>query len=198
MSKKLKRRIQQLCGLDKLSREEKVLRANEILNSVELKQAICHEILGTKFKDIEKAMLDALKERQLTPEQEEEFELRESHPEKYEEPEFDPELEFKINKKAADKPKNGPSAYGTYTREQVAELLAASNAPYEQPPMMTMPKNYPTYSREQVEELMREHYAYEIEEKKRKEERDKWDSQKTTGLGPKTGHRTKPTNSSKD
>lgn len=193
LSKKLKRRIQELCGFNDLEREERVSRAHEILNSTELKQAICHQILGTTFKDVERAMDAVIKERQLTPSQEEELELRESHPEKYE-PEFDHELEFKINKKAADRPK--VTGYRHYTREEVAELIAASNAPYEPPPPVERP-DYPTYTREQVQELLRDHFSYKDEEKRRKEERAKWDSQKTTEFAPKTASTTKRTKSTK-
>ena len=194
LSKKLKRRIQELCGFNELDREERLDRAHEILNSTELKQEICHKILGTTFKDINKAMQSIIDERQITPAQEEELELRESHPEKYES-NFDPELEFKINKKAADPKKGG--GYREYTREEVAELLAASNAPYVAPEPAPR-RDYPTYSREQVQALMQEHFAYEIEEKRKKEERAKWDSQKTNEFGVKTANTTKRTSSSKD
>lgn len=155
-----------MCGLDKLEREERLTRANEILNSTELKQAICHQILGTTFKDIDKVMIAVIKERQLIPAQEEEIELREAAPEKFE-PEFDAELEFKLNKRAASPRKGG--GYREYTREEVAKLLAASEAPFE-PPQVAPRVDYPTYSREQVQELMREHYAYLEEEKKLAEE----------------------------
>lgn len=183
-----------MCGFNELDREQKVIRAQEILSTAELKQAICHQILGTTFKDIERAMRAIIDERQLTTEQQEELEIRQTMPEKYE-PEFDPTFEFKLNKKAAD-PKKG-SGYGTYTREQVAELLAASNAPCLPPPVRE-PIEYPTYSREQVQELMRQHYEYLEEEKRRNEERAKWGSQKTTELDQKTVSTKKPSISTKD
>lgn len=132
-------------------------------------------------------------ERQLTPAQEEEMELREVAPEKFE-PEFDPELEFKINKKAADPVKT--DGMRPYTREEVARLLAASNAPIEPTPAAPR-KEYETLSREQVQALMTEHFAYLEREKKKKEEREQWDSQKTTGLGPKIVPPTKRTTSTK-
>lgn len=56
MTKRLKKRIREVCGLDSLSREERILRIQEILDSVEEKQAICNQIIGTSFKDIEKAL----------------------------------------------------------------------------------------------------------------------------------------------
>lgn len=193
LSKKLKRRIQELCGFNDLERDERVNRAHEILNSSELKQAICHKILGTTFKDVERAMEAVLKERQLTPDQEEELELRESHPEKYES-DFYPEVEFKVNKKAADPVK--AVGYRTLTREETAALIAASNAPFEAPPVVER-RDYPTYTREQVQELLREHFAYKDEEKRRKEEQVKWDSQKTTEFAPKTVNTTKRGKSTK-
>lgn len=194
LSKKLKRRIQELCGFNDLEREERVIRANEILNSTDLKQSICHKILGTTFKDVERAMEAIIKEKQLTPEQREEAELRKSHPEKYE-PEFDADFEFKVNKKAADAPKT--SGYRTYSREEVAELIAASKAPTP-PPTPIERSSYPTYSKEQVRELLRDHFSYKDEQKrKREEERVKWDSQKTTEFGPKTANTAKRTNSTK-
>jgi hypothetical protein len=125
-------------------------------------------------------MQSIIDERQITPEQQEEFELKEEYPEKYE-TEFDPEVTFKVNKKAAD-PVRSPASYGTYSREEVAELLAATNAPYIHPEGMTMPKNYRTYTREEVAALMQEHNDYLAEEKKRSEECTKWDFQKTIGL----------------
>lgn len=161
LSKKLKRRIQELCGFNDLEREERINRAHEILNSNELKQAICHQILGTTFKDIERAMEGIIKERRLTPDQEEEIQLRESHPEKYE-PEFDHELHFKVNKRAADADKR--PAYRHPTREEVAWLIAQSKAPTE-PDSQPEPMNYPTYTPEQVQALLAEHYAYRERER---------------------------------
>jgi hypothetical protein len=183
-----------LCGFNNLEREERLSRAHEILNSNELKQAICHEILGTTFKDVERAMEAILKERQLTPAQEEELELRKTIPEKFE-PEFDPDLEFKINKKAADHKKE--SGYRTHTREEVAELLAASKAPCEPTPQIEKTE-YPTMTREECERLVREHYEYLAEQKKKKEEYAAWDSQKMTESELKTKNTKKPTKSTKD
>lgn len=134
-----------------------------------------------------------IKERQLTPAQEEELELRQAVPEKFE-PEFDPDLEFKINKKAADHKKE--SGYRTYTREEVAELLAASKAPCEPAPVIEKTE-YPTLSREVAERLVREHYEYLAEQKRKKQERE-WDLQKTIESELKTKNTKKPTKSTKD
>lgn len=174
-----------MCGFNDLDREAKVARAYEIINSNELKQQICHKILGTTFKDVVGAMMAIINERQLTPDQKEEAELRETYPQKYEST-FDPLIEFKVNKHAADPSRKKGSSYREYTREEVAELVAASNAPFVQPEPPIERGYYPTYSREQVESFMRQHNEYLANEKKQKEERAKWDSPKTTGYEPKT------------
>lgn len=183
-----------MCGFNDLERDEKVARAYQILNSLELKQAICHKILGTTFKDVEKAMEGVIKERQLTPDQEEEIELRESHPEKYE-GEFYPEVTFKKNQSAADRPKE--SGYSTYSREEIAELMAASAKEYvpSEPELMG---DYPTYSRAQIEQWMTEHWEHIEKQSKRKQEKEAWDSQKTTESVLKIKPPTKPTKSTKD
>jgi hypothetical protein len=134
-------------------------------------------------------MLAVINERQLTEEQVEQLELEEMAPEK-----FDPEITFKVNKSASNVPKE--VRYGTYTREQVAALL---NPPKtwdhhepERPPTV-----YPTLSREDCERLVKEHFEYKDNAKKKKEEFEAWDSQKTTGLGPKINTKTKRSNSTK-
>lgn len=189
MSKKLKRRIQDLCGFNDLSdRSERIERAYQILNSAELKQSICLKILGTTFKDVEKAMEGILKERQITEEQREILE-EEFIPEK-----FDPEVTFLANKDAADIKKT--SGYSTYSREDVNRLMAASKAP---PKQIETPekRDYPIMSREECERLMKEHYEYLEEKSKKKEQEPEWDSQKMTGFELKTKKQTKPTNSTK-
>lgn len=155
-----------MCGFENLSREERLIKANEILKDFKLKQAICNKILGTTFKDIEKAMDAIIKERQLTPEQKEELELKKSNPEKFE---VDLELDFKINKKAADPKKT--DGYRTYTADEVAELLAVSDAPTKEPEIYVSVKKYGTYTREQVEEFMYIDAAYAESEKKWKQGR---------------------------
>lgn len=182
-----------MCGFNELERKEKIERAHQIINSTELKQAICHKILGTTFKDVEKIMNGIIKEKQLTSSQEEELELREEYPEKFEP--FDPYVEFKANKKAADPVDS--NGYGTYTRDQVAELFAAADKPIER---QLVPNSvvYPTLTKEQCQILMAHHYEYEAKEKAKKAEKEelsKWDSQKTTELELKTVSKTKLTNS---
>lgn len=144
-------------------------------------------------------MLAIIDERQLTPSQEEELELRESHPEKYD-PEFDPDLEFKINKKAADVKKS--SGYITYSREQIVLLMEASKSP---PKHLVEKSNtvYPSLPREECERLMHEHYQYLEDQRLKKIERESkekelWDSLKTKESDIKTATTTKPIKSLKD
>lgn len=186
-----------MCGFNELTdRDERIDRAYQILNSAELKQAICLKILGTTFKDVEKAMDAILKERHIPEEKIEELE-EDLVPEK-----FDPEVTFIANKQAATPTKSG--GYTTLTREDVARLMAASKA---EPKGIdnTHPKNnYPTMSREDCERLVREHFEYkrkEIERKKQQEmseqEEVPWVSAKTTESAQKTKSKTKRTKSTK-
>jgi len=57
LTKRLKKRIREVCGLDSLSKEDRAIRIQEILDSTDEKQAICNQIVGTSFKDIEKALV---------------------------------------------------------------------------------------------------------------------------------------------
>lgn len=131
-----------------------------------------------------------LKERQLSPSQEEELELREVAPEKFG-PEFDAEFQFKLNQRAADTKKQ--ETYRHYTREEVNALIAASKAPVEKPPVLERTSEYSTYTREQVQVLLRDYFSYKS---KPKEDKD-WDSQKTTELEQKIKAQTKRTKSTK-
>lgn len=158
MSKRLKRRIHEACGLDSLSKEERLKRAYEILNSNELKQALCNQILGTKFKDISSAMRAIVNERTPSREEREELELMEIAPEKLSPEDFLPRQQ---------KSSNGPM-YKTLTLEETQALIAASNAPFEVFEFEAKPlnrANYRTYSREEVEQMVRDHYSYENENK---------------------------------
>jgi hypothetical protein len=85
--------------------------------------------------------------------------------------------------------------YRTLTREEVAWLIEASNAPYEAPEPKPLDLNYPTYSREDVALLLQEHFEYKEEQKRRKKE---WDSQKTTESEEKIAPKTKRSKRSKD
>jgi hypothetical protein len=193
LSKRLKKRIQELCGFLNLKREEKLRKANEILKSTELKQAICNQILGASFKDIEKTMMGIINERQLTEEQEEQIELEQLSPEK-----FDLELDFKLNKSSSDKStmESKSYKYRTYTMAEVNALLEASRA--ETPIIKEhreAPAVYESMPREMAERLVREHYEYLAKEQNRKKEQ--WDSEKMTELEIKIASTMKHTKSIK-
>lgn len=133
-------------------------------------------------------MLAVINERQLTEEQVEELELQEIAPEK-----FDPEIQFKINKEHSNV--KGDFRYTTYTREEVADLIFTSKAPYVQPEPLPM-REYPTYTQEDVAALMREQQEYKDRNKKKKEV-DEWDSPKMIVSEPKIVSKTKRTNTTK-
>lgn len=132
-------------------------------------------------------MLAVIKEKQVTEEQADQLELEALAPEK-----FNPDLQFKINKHASNVQKE--MKYKILTREETAELIYASNAPYDTPSLPSSNKSYPTYTREQAEAMVREHCEYNDEQK----QRDKWDSQKTIELGPKISTKMTPSKSTKD
>lgn len=156
-----------MCGFPTLSREERIVRANEILSSTELKQHICHEILGCTHKDVEKIMTGVLKERQVTEAQQDLLDLEEMAPDK-----FDPEIQFKVFKHENDEPRE-TRQYGTLTREQTARLLSASGIK-ETPKEERMVNNYDYMPRETAERLVREYYEYLEEQKKKRMEKDEW------------------------
>lgn len=128
-------------------------------------------------------MTAVMNERQITEQQQEQLDLQESAPEKYDVQDLD--LEFKINKQSSNNRQE--VRYRAPTREEVAALLAASNAPVE---IITKPHNYdyPTLSREECSRLVREHYEYKERERQTKyqKELEEWDSQKTTVFAEKT------------
>lgn len=137
--------------------------------------------------------MDAIiKERQLTPAQEEELDLREIAPDKFE-PEFDPDIQFRVNKHAADPVKS--NGYGFYSREDVAELMSSTGETYVSPKETDL--NYPTFSLEQVQQFMRDHDEYLERKKAIKREKDEWDLQKMTESELKIEPATKPSASTK-
>jgi hypothetical protein len=149
----LKRRIREVCGLDALEKDERVKRAHKILNDNAEKQRICNEILGTSFKDIERAMRSIIEEKKISQEELEEFELAESEPGKYS-MERDPE----------------PSKYRAkleplLDRDYVQWLIEESRKEFSYPEPEMDKSKYRTYTREEVEALMRgdynpEHFKY--------------------------------------
>ncbi len=145
MSKRLKRKIRELCNLDEMSKEERLIRAKEILNSTKEKQKLCNSMPGLTFRDIEKAMVAIMEERQPSAKELEELEERSLHPEKYEPQSISPST-------------GKPGEYRSLTREEVARLIAASKEPCINVAPSTWTDDYPTYSAEEVAALMKGNY----------------------------------------
>lgn len=112
-------------------------------------------------------MQGILNERNITEDEVEELEDRQANPEKYEEEEFDPEFEFKVNR-----PKE-TMAPSYLTREQVAALLRASEGDFNPVEPEWPAKTYPPLPREVAERLVREHYEYLAEQKAKRQDTQK-------------------------
>lgn len=65
MAKKLKKKIEELCGLTNLDLEERRAKAEKILDDNEWKQELCNELLGLSFKDLDRTLRSILAERQV-------------------------------------------------------------------------------------------------------------------------------------
>lgn len=70
MAKKLKKKIEDLCGLTGLEYEARRSRAIDILASREWKQQLCNDLAGLSFKDIERTLNGIIDERELRAENE--------------------------------------------------------------------------------------------------------------------------------
>lgn len=151
-SKDTKRKIKELCGFDKLPREAQILRAREILDSSELKQAICSRILGISHRDVEKAMLSIINSKKGGTSQKDTASLLEMLPEK-----FDYEFEFAINRPKEEK--KAASSYRTYTMEEVQMLIEASRTPVGHR-YTERRVRYPPMPRELAEKLVEEYLEY--------------------------------------
>ena len=156
LTKRLKRKIQEECNLVNLSKEDRLRRAHEILNSSDIKQAICNRIVGASFKDIEKTMRGIISERQPTEEEQEMLEIMKSNPEK-----INPDILLppQLSSKKHDMPR-----YKTLTMEETRALLELGNTPIVQA-HSPMPQNYPTYTQEQVQQLMAGTFSKNMGEK---------------------------------
>lgn len=64
MSKKLKKKIEDLCGLSGLDWEARQERAAQILASPEWKQSICNDLIGLSFRELERTLSSVASERQ--------------------------------------------------------------------------------------------------------------------------------------
>lgn len=147
LSKRLKKRIQEVCGLTNLSREDKARRALAILNDNEEKQRICNELLGTSFKDIEKTLQEIVSSKKFsTKEQREEQEILEEYPEKIHGP-----TKPTVNKSPV-------TMEYLLDQDEVNSLIDASNAPIIDEVSTQQDTNYPTYSQREVIALVDGNY----------------------------------------
>jgi len=125
-------------------------RAKEVLNSNELKQAICNTVLGVSFKDVEKAMKSLLERSKQSISEEK----------KEAEPEAELETASQATIAAIIPKKFVESKYRNPTMAEVNKLLDAAQVPTVFPEGPKMSKNYPTIPRDVVERLVREYYGY--------------------------------------
>lgn len=64
MAKKLKKKIEEMCGLNGLDWEARQERAEKILASTEWKQSLCNELQGLSFRELEQTLIGVASERQ--------------------------------------------------------------------------------------------------------------------------------------
>lgn len=147
LSKRLKKRIQEVSGLINLSREDKARRALAILNDNEEKQRICNELLGTSFKDIEKALQEIVNSKKFsTKEQREEQEILEEFPEKIHGP-----VKPTVTK--------SPVKFEyLLDQDEVNRLIEASNAPIVDEVKPYVGVDYATYTAREVAALIEGDY----------------------------------------
>ena len=65
MAKKLKKKVEELCGLEDLQWEERRAKAESILASSERKQELCNQLQGLSFRELEKVLKSVIAERQV-------------------------------------------------------------------------------------------------------------------------------------
>jgi hypothetical protein len=140
LSRRLKRKIRDICQLDGLSKEERRATAAKILNDSNAKQKLCNACPGLSFKDIERAMKDILAEKLPTEEEIEKLAI----PEK-----------FNPAPLIANKTTTVKMRYKILSLEETQALMAASNAPFELPPVSDKAaKAHPTYTLEEAVALI--------------------------------------------
>jgi hypothetical protein len=64
LSKKLKKKIEDICGLNTLDWEARQDKANQILVSTQWKQQICNDLIGLSFRELEQVLVGIASERQ--------------------------------------------------------------------------------------------------------------------------------------
>lgn len=144
MSKRLRKRIRELCGLEGLERTKRRELAQDILDSSKFKQRLCNKVNGLSFRDIERTMQNVLDENKPTVDEQEEQELRRIAPQK-----FNPDAILGVCPCA-----NKKTEYRTLTREETRKLLEASNKPIQQEPSEPSRIKHKTWTREEVQALI--------------------------------------------
>lgn len=140
MSKKLKKRIRELCSLDTLSKEDRISRCYELLKDNEAKQTMCNAVPGLTFKDIDKALKAEINSRRPPTEEEIIFkELEEENPEK-----LDPELPL-IRKRKVLK-------LGYYSKNETLDLVNAEEVGSGEQPKSKV--EFTTYSPEETADII--------------------------------------------
>ena len=64
MAKKLKKKIEEMCGLIGIGWEARQERANQILASPEWKQQLCNDLIGLSFRELDHVLTSVANERQ--------------------------------------------------------------------------------------------------------------------------------------
>jgi hypothetical protein len=145
LSKRLKRRIHEVCGLLPLKREQRIQRAKEILDDLAEKQAICNKVVGASFKDVERALKDIISDRKVSSKTDEiDREVEELSPQK-----LRPELE--VTRRAYDP---APTDMLLDPDEVNALLNATETSKATERVPELDPESYRTYSFEEVAALM--------------------------------------------
>lgn len=139
MSKRLKRRIFDICGLTNLGREAKLSKAKAILADPEFKQKICNQIVGASHRDIEKVLKSVLVTK-LSKEEEEAAELERDCPEK-----LNPDIKLGRKKKKA-------KMVPVTDQREINWLINATNEPLED--KLKAPTDYPCYSQAEMNAII--------------------------------------------
>lgn len=65
MAKKLKKKIEETCGLTALTYPERRTKAEDILANKDWKQRLCNDLVGLSFRELEKVLLSIIAEREV-------------------------------------------------------------------------------------------------------------------------------------
>ncbi len=154
LSKKLKKRIREIAGLDRLSKDERVGRAYALVDDIDFKQRLCNRVPGLDYKTIERCLKSIISSER--PKATDEEILRSTNPEKFE------GLGVVIPLCVKRLPK-----LTTYTLEETLALINAPEVSSENKPKFDRSK-YSTYSLEEVQILLKDEHSPNIKSTKSK------------------------------